>query len=155
MLSAWFIVLLSIGWLFFLAVATLYFLRRWQALQAMKSWPVAQGEITELTLCEENNRAWPSVRYSYWVEDRSYTSGHWFADTIHNTPQSRYCRKLAYRVALAFKNNSTLDVYYNPTAPWQAVLDVRIPPKLQWITVLLGGLFIFEALRLAFGFFSL
>lgn len=140
----------SLGWLLFLAACAAFFFRSWVRLNKMKHWPVTPGEIMTLTVCEKNNRKWPSIQYRYWVEEREYTSRYWFADTIHNSPCSAYSRKLAYRAAISFKQGCPLDVHYNPVKPEQAVLDVTIPLKLKGIIVLVCSLFMVEALMLFF-----
>jgi len=136
--------LLSAGWLLFLCLLWLYFFRQWHKLYRMKFWPITQGNITSFNLRAEGTLLWPDIEYRYLVDGEEYVSAYLFADTTHNTPGSQYSRRLAHRIAVAYQTGEAVDVYYNPTEPEQAVLDVRIPGKLKFIIILLSALIVLE-----------
>lgn len=131
---------LDLVWLFFLLFLLRYFWRNRQSLKQSQSWLITKGHITQFAWIEERHRLWPKIEYSYQVFDRDFQSESFFLDSPHNTPNSQYARKLAYRVAVAYEKDETIDVYYNPNNPQQAVLDTSIPRKLDVIIGLLIAL---------------
>ena len=87
------------------------------------------------------------IQYKYQVLNQEYYSEYFFLDTSLNNPNSKYARTVAYRAALAYEEDSEIDVFYNPNDPRQAVLDITIPRKLNLIIILLIS---FIAVHIAF-----
>ena len=85
---------------------------------------------------------WPKIEYTYQVHDQDLIGEYLFLDTSHNNPNSKYSRLVAYKAAVAFKENSEIDVYYNPNNPEQSALDVTIPIKLNIILCLISVLIV-------------
>ncbi|KGP62931.1 hypothetical protein EP47_09885 [Legionella norrlandica] len=128
---------LDLGWLCFLLILFRYFWRRRRDLREAQSWLKAKGHITRCEWIKVGHSVWPKIEYIYQVYDKDLTGEYLFLDTSLNTPNSKYSRNIAYQVAMAFKDNSEIDVYYNPNRPEQSALDVAIPKKLTFILVLI------------------
>ncbi|CAM2842728.1 DUF3592 domain-containing protein [Legionella worsleiensis] len=135
---------LDVGWLIILSVFFIHFWRNRSALVQSRSWLQVKGHITRCEWTRVGHSLWPKIEYLYQVQDRELTGEYLFLDTSHNNPNSSYSRRIAYKAALAFKENSEIDVYYNPNKPEQSALDVTIPVKLNFILVLLGVLIAFH-----------
>lgn len=133
---------IDLVWLGLLAFLFSHFWRVRSALVQAKSWLKVKGHIISCELIRVGHSAWPEIQYSYQVYDKNLVGEYLFLDTSHNNPNSRYSRMVAYKVVLAFKENSAIDVYYNPNHPEQSALDVTIPAKLNLILILIGALFI-------------
>lgn len=132
--------ILDAGWLIFLLILLRHFwLDRQQLLQA-QSWLKTRGHITSCEWIEQGHSIWPKIEYTYQVHEKDLTGEYLFLDTSHNSPNSKYSRNIAYKAAVAFKENSQIDVYYNPNHPEQSALDVTMPRKLTVILVLIGAL---------------
>jgi hypothetical protein len=85
---------------------------------------------------------WPNIEYVYQVGDQDFTGDRLFSDTVHHVPTSAHVRQLEYRIANAFKENETIDVYYNPNHYEEAVLDTTIPRKLHVILLVVAMLIV-------------
>lgn len=133
---------LDIGWLLFLIILFWHFWRDRQALVQSQSWLKAKGHITTCEWITAGHSVWPKIEYSYQVHDKDLVGEYLFLDTAHNSPHSKYARQVAYKVAVAFKENQEIDVYYNPNHPEQSALDVTMPKKLNVILMVLGILII-------------
>jgi hypothetical protein len=135
---------LDIGWLFFLFILLMHFLRDRKALLQAQSWLKTKGHITHCEWVKMGHSIWPKIEYSYQVNEKDLVGEYLFLDTAHNNPNSGYARGLAYKVAMAFKENSEIDVYYNPNRPDQSALDVTIPFKLRVIVALISLLIVIQ-----------
>lgn len=131
---------LDIGWLFFLFILLVHFWRERKALSEAQSWLKVKGHITNCEFVEVDHSIWPKIEYSYQVYDKDLTGEYLFLDTSHNNPHSKYARLIAYKAAVAFKEHSEIDVYYNPNHPDQSALDVTMPLKLNIILLLVSTL---------------
>lgn len=129
--------MLDLAWLFFLLFMLWHFWRARQFLAQAKDWLITKGRITVFKWTREGPRVWPKIQYAYQVLDHDFLGEYLFLDTSHNNPNSKYARKVAYRAAMAYENDSEIDVFYNPNNPQQAVLDITIPRKLNLIIILL------------------
>ncbi|WP_078767506.1 DUF3592 domain-containing protein [Legionella maceachernii] len=114
-----------------------YFWRDRRALAQTRSWLITKGRITSFEWTREGPRLWPRIKYHYQVFDQDFEGEYLFLDTAHNTPNSKYARKVAYKAAMAYERNAEIDVFYNPNNPEQAVLDIAMPKKLNLIILLL------------------
>ncbi len=132
--------MLDIGWLFVLLILLLHFLRDRKALLQAQSWLKVKGHITRCEWVEQGHSIWPKIEYSYQVHDQTLIGEHLFLDTAHNTPNSKYSRLVAYKAAVAYKENAEIEVYYNPNRPEQSALDVAMPAKLNVILLLIAAL---------------
>ncbi|MFC3908245.1 DUF3592 domain-containing protein [Legionella dresdenensis] len=134
--------LIDIAWLVFLLAMLRHFWQERWFLSEARYWLIVKGRITRLEWSQEGSRLWPKIEYSYQVNERDFLGEYLFLDTSHNTPNSRYARKLAYQVAMAFKKDEEITVFYNPDNPTQSALDVHIPTKLNLIIGLIMFLII-------------
>lgn len=134
--------LLDLIWLIFLLYLLWHFWRDRQFLTKAKSWLITKGRLSHFEWAQEGPRLWPKIQYKYQVFDKDYYGEYLFLDTSLNNPNSKYARQVAYRAALAYENDEDIDVFYNPNDPKQAVLDITIPRKLNFIIVLLASLII-------------
>lgn len=130
--------LLDIGWFFLLLLLLGHFSRERRELVKAQSWLITKGHITHCEWTSIGHSVWPDIEYTYHVHSQELKGKYLFLDTRHNNPNSRYARNMAYQVAIAFKENKAINVYYNPNQPEQSALDVTIPKKLNVIICLLG-----------------
>ncbi|MCL5272465.1 MAG: DUF3592 domain-containing protein [Gammaproteobacteria bacterium] len=135
---------LDSGWLLFLLLLFRHFWRDRNALMQSNAWLKVSGHITRCDWTIVGHSIWPKIEYTYQVHDKDLIGEYLFLDTSHNSPHSKYSRLIAYKAAIAFKENSTIDVYYNPNDPEQSALDVTIPRKLNLILILIGLLIAFH-----------
>lgn len=131
--------LLDVVWLIFLGGLFRHFWRDRQLLVQAQSWLKTPGHILSCELTSEGNHLWPKIEYQYQVYEQDLTGQHLFLDASHNNPNSAYSRRIAYKAALAFKENKAIDVYYNPNNPEQSALDVTLPRKLNIILLLISA----------------
>lgn len=136
--------LLDLTWLVLLLVLLRHFWLNRKVLVQSKSWLKVKGHITHCEWTEVGHSVWPKIEYTYEVHDKELTGEYLFLDTSHNNPNSKYARLIAYKAAVAYKDNSEIDVYYNPNQPDQSALDVTIPLKLNVILALIGVLIVFH-----------
>ncbi|MFI4962399.1 MAG: DUF3592 domain-containing protein [Legionellales bacterium] len=134
--------ILDLGWLIFLLLMAGHFWKSRQDLARAQTWLKATGRITDCEWTQVGHSIWPKIEYSYQVYDKDLVGHYLFLDTAHNNPNSKYARSVAYKVAVAFKEHSDIDVYYNPNQPEQSALDITIPTKLQVILVILVALIV-------------
>lgn len=132
--------ILDLGWLCFLLILFRYFWKKRGDLIEAKSWLKTKGHITQCEWTIVGHSIWPKIEYVYQVYDKDLIGEYLFLDTSLNTPNSKYSRDIAYKVALAYRDNSEIDVYYNPNHPEQSALDVAIPKKLTLILTLISVL---------------
>lgn len=133
--------ILDISWLVFLLMLFWHFWQSRRALVYAQGWLKTKGRITSCKWTKVGHSVWPEIEYSYEVYDKTLYGHYLFLDTAHNNPNSPYSRNIAYKVALAFKEDSEIDVYYNPNKPEQSALDVSIPKKLN-VILAINALFI-------------
>jgi hypothetical protein len=131
---------IDLAWLLFLLIIFLHFWRDRRILMQARSWLKVKGRITVCEWTKEGHTVWPKIEYTYQVEDNTLTGEYLFLDTAHNNPNSKYSRQIAYKAAMAYKENSEIDVFYNPQNPEQAALDLSVPIKLNIILILIGML---------------
>lgn len=129
-------------WLLFLLLLLRHFYRRLTTLRKATSWLITQGTITHLSWSNDYQSFWPTITYRYSLIDNQFTSDYLFLDTTFNTPYSPAARQVAYQAAMAYQNNQTIDVYYNPANPCQAALNIDVPLKLKIIIIVIAGLII-------------
>lgn len=134
--------ILDLGWLVFLLFMLRHFWQDRQVLAQANSWLKTKGRITFCEWSEVGHSIWPKIEYTYEVSEKELVGEYLFLDTAHNNPNSRYARRIAYKVALAFKQNAAIDVYYNPNKPEQSALDIGIPFKLNLILVFICALIV-------------
>lgn len=142
--------LISLVWIFLLLVLFAFFLIQYWNLKKIAGWPTTEGKITHFDMQEENQTFWPQIAYQYEVNGITHESHLFFPDTTHHTPQTRAAKKVAYQTAQAYLNDRPIPVHYNPSAPEQAVLDVKIPKKLIAILLILIGLILTEIILVIF-----
>lgn len=135
---------LDLGWLTLLLLLFRHFWLDRQALLKAQSWLKVKGHITACEWTTVGHSVWPKIEYSYQVYDNNLQGEYLFLDTAHNTPNSKYARQVAYKAAVAFKENAEIDVYYNPNHPEQSALDVTMPKKLNVILMLIGSLIVVQ-----------
>lgn len=141
---------LELGWLFFLLFLFYHFWQRRKVLVDAQSWLKVKGQVTSCTFVEVKHTIWPEIEYQYQILEKDLVGHYLFLDTIHNNPNSKYSRSVAYKVAVAFKNETEIDVYYNPNQPEQSVLDVTIPKKLNIILGAIAGLLVLQVLSILY-----
>lgn len=129
---------LNLAWLLFFFLLLMHFYRKRSLLVNAKSWLITKGHITQFDWVKVGHNIWPKIEYSYEVHDKEIIGSYLFLDTTHNNPNSRYSRGVAYKAALAYKDNVAIDVHYNPNTPEESALDVTIPIKLNVIIGLLS-----------------
>ncbi|HAT8334957.1 TPA: DUF3592 domain-containing protein [Legionella pneumophila subsp. pneumophila] len=132
--------ILDLGWLCFLLILFWYFWKKRRDLVEARSWLKAKGHVTRCEWTRVGHSVWPRIEYIYEVYEKDLTGEYLFLDTTFNTPNSKYSRSIAYKVAIAYRDNSEIDVYYNPNRPEQSALDVTIPKKLTFILILISSL---------------
>ncbi|STX50112.1 Protein of uncharacterised function (DUF3592) [Legionella busanensis] len=130
----------DITWLLLLLLLLKHFWHDRQTLLKARTWFLTKGRITRFLWTRDGYHLWPKIEYTYQVYDKDFLGEYFFLDTSHNNPNSKYSRRVAYRAAVAFEKDEDIDVFYNPIDPQQAVLDVKIPTKLNFIIVLLACL---------------
>jgi hypothetical protein len=134
--------ILDLGWLIVLFALLIHFWRARQILVQAQAWLKVKGHIIACEWTTIGHSIWPKIEYAYQVYDKEIIGQHLFLDTTHNNPNSKYARQVAYKVAVAFKENEEIEVFYNPNHPEQSALDVTIPKKLTVILVLISLLII-------------
>lgn len=142
--------ILDIGWLVILLILLMHFLRDRKELLKAQSWLRAKGHIISCEWVEAGHSVWPKIEYSYQVFEQDLIGEYLFLDTSHNNPHSKYSRLIAYKVAMAFKEGSEIDVYYNPNQPDQSALDVTMPVKLNVILICIVVLIVIHVGVIAF-----
>lgn len=85
-------------------------------------WPHVAGAITE---SEANDDGGGWITYRYTVDDRTY-SGHRVSYWINSSVASRY------------PVGSAVDVYYDPKAPAEAVLEPGLGRSMPWLLACLA-----------------
>jgi hypothetical protein len=136
--------MLDLGWLLFLLFLLRHFWQKRKILLQATGWLKAKGRITIFEWTEVGHTVWPKIEYSYQVHEHDLVGEYLFLDTIHNTPNSKYARLIAYKAAVAFKKDEEIDIYYNPDHPEQSALDVSMPKKLNFILLLIGSVTLFQ-----------
>lgn len=135
---------LDLGWLTVLFLILIYFWRDRQILVHAQTWLKVKGHVTSCEWTQVGHSIWPKIEYTYQVHDKDLTGEYLFLDTAHNNPNSSYARSIAYKAAVAFKEQHEIDIYYNPNHPEQSALDVTMPKKLTVILILIGILLVFQ-----------
>jgi hypothetical protein len=129
--------LLDLGWMIILLMLFNHFWRQRQRLVDAQFWLIAKGRVTQCEWAIIGRSIWPKIEYTYRVCEKECVGQYLFLDTAHNNPNSPYARRIAFKVAVAFKENKEIDVYYNPNHPEQSALDITIPTKLNMILILI------------------
>lgn len=149
----WWHIALDIMWLVVLLMMFYHFWKSRQCLLDAQGWLKAKGHITQYQLIKEGHNIWPKIEYEYCVYDQNLIGKYLFLDTAHNTPGSKYARRIAYNAAIAYQNHSEIDVYYNPNRPDESALDVTMPTKLNAILIIIGGLIVIQLIMMAYRLF--
>ncbi|KTD76628.1 DUF3592 domain-containing protein [Legionella waltersii] len=142
---------IDVIWLVFLLLLFRYFWLKRKDLLDARSWLKVKGHITSCEWTTVGHSVWPKIEYEYEVYNKTLLGEYLFLDTLHNSPSSKYSRNIAYKVSMAFKNNSEIDVYYNPNNPEQSALDVTMPKKLSFILILIGTLLLSHIVLIVWG----
>lgn len=132
--------MLDMGWLIFLVLLFVYFLKARHQIRKLRCWHETKGRIVSCEWTKKGHLLWPKVEYTYEVDGTVYTGEHIFLDTMHNSPSSQYARQVAYRVANAYKSDEVIDIFYDPENPSHAVLDRAFPYKVSLILVAIFAL---------------
>ncbi|MBA2649772.1 MAG: DUF3592 domain-containing protein [Legionella sp.] len=128
--------IIDLVWLSILCMVFHHFWRQRRLLVSAQSWLITKGQLIRCEWSEVGDSLWPSIEYKYQICGQECMGKYLFLDTIHNNPNSDYARHVAYKVAIAYKENREVDVFYNPNHPEQSALDITIPTKLN--IILLG-----------------
>ena len=131
---------LDFVWLLLLFILLNHFWQKRTDLASAQSWLKVKGRIISCEWTAVGHSVWPKIEYIYQVHERELTGEYLFLDTSHNNPHSQYARNMAHKAALAFKENTEIDIYYNPNRPEQSALDVTIPVKLNVILIAMSSL---------------
>lgn len=134
--------LLDLGWLAFLLILLRHFWLKRTVLTAAQSWLKTKGYITACEWTEVGHSRWPKIEYTYEVNEKELVGEYLFLDTTHNNPNSKYSRHVAYNVAVCFKEEREIEVYYNPNNPHESALDIAIPSKLNTILCIISVLIV-------------
>lgn len=145
--------LLDLGWLLFLLFAFGYFWHSRRKTMRSQLWIKTQGQIIRCEWTMQGHRVWPKVEFTYHIGDCDYIGEKIFLDEIHHDPNSKYARRLAYQVVNAYKKQEDVSIYYDPTDPRQAALDITIPRKLNLILGIIAFLLILHVTVVALRFF--
>lgn len=132
--------LLDISWLTVLLLLLYHFWQKRNILIEAQDWLRVKGHITRYQLVQVGHSVWPKIEYVYRVHDKDLLGHYLFLDTAHNSPSSKYSRRIAYTTAVAYNEQLEVDVYYNPNHPEQSALDVTMPIKLTVIVLVIAGL---------------
>jgi hypothetical protein len=99
------------------------FISAWNA----RNWPVAKGTILDSSLEEkwdsEGTSLIPHLHYEYHVGGQRYVSSR-----ITLAQQSLFKDKWSAAVIQRFPCDSSVDVYYDPSRPWEAAIFVGVTP---------------------------
>lgn len=150
----WWGFFLDLGWLIVLFILFRHFWSDRQHLLQVKTWLKTKGHVTHLEWVSVGQSLWPKIEYTYQVNDKDIIGEYLFLDTAHNNPHSQYSRNVAYKTAIAFKENSEVVVYYNPNHPDESALDVTIPGKLNLIIFLIGIVMVFHVCLMCYKYFE-
>ena len=129
---------LDVAWLTILVLIFYHFWKNRQFLMDAQGWLKAKGHITRYQFVQVGHSIWPKIEYEYCVYEQNLTGHYLFLDTAHNNPSSKYSRRIAYNAAIAYNDQSEIDVYYNPNRPEESALDVTMPFKLNAILIVNG-----------------
>lgn len=135
-------IFLDLAWLSILLFLFQHFWKQRRVLLDAQGWLKAKGHVTYYKLIREGHTLWPKIEYEYCVYEKNLVGQYLFLDTAHNNPNSQYARKIAYKAALAYKDDLEIDVYYNPNKPEESALDVSMPSKLTVILSVIGLLIV-------------
>lgn len=130
-------VILDNLWLLFLLLMLAHFWQERRYLKKSRNWLQTTGHIVHFHWTKEGHQLWPKIAYTYEVNTQAYVGEALLLESSHTSFSSAYARKVAYRAAMAYERNDPIEVYYNPENPQQAVLDIRLPRKLDFIIGLL------------------
>lgn len=141
-----------------------------RASKLSQGWPATTGKILGSEVKEEhhyvgpgsssvNFRAW--IRYEYQVDGHTYTSDK-FSYSGSRSKSGKRGKRLATELAAEYHPGRTVEVFYNPAAPWQAclkpgrtsdgtVLIILGSLGLLWFVVYVGGHFLDRSLGLRDG----
>lgn len=145
--------ILDLGWITFLLILLKYFWQDRKTLAQAKYWLKTKGHITSCEWTTVGHSIWPKIEYTYQVHDKELIGEYLFLDTSHNNPNSKYSRRMAYKAAISFKENTEIDVYYNPNHPEQSALDITMPIKLDIILALISIFLVLHCSIIAYRIF--
>lgn len=143
---------LDLVWLLFWLLILAYFWHTRRVIGRTQRWHRTSGRIIACEWSKHGHQIWPKIQYKYEVDSQEYIGEHLFLDTSHSTPNSGHARRVAYKVADAYKKDKNIDVYYDPEQPENAVLDVKIPTKLNVIILLVISFIIFHLVMMTIEF---
>ena len=129
---------LDILWFIFLLILFVHFWRIRRTNLKTKQWMQTQGQIVRCEWVFHGHRTWPKLEYAYNVDGEHYLGETIFLDTAHHNPNSKKARSIAFNIAEAQKENKALSVYYDPTNPKRAALDISMPRKLTLILAIIA-----------------
>lgn len=132
--------LLDFCWLFFLLFVLQYFWFKRQAFVRAQKWIKTKGQVTQCEWTKYGYQLWPKIEYLYQVGEIDLSSNDLFLEEGYQDFSSVAARNLAYHLVEAYNQHETIDVYYNPQNPQQAVLDITIPRRLNFVLIFLSAL---------------
>jgi len=123
------------------------FISAWNA----RNWPDARGTILESSLEEkwdsEGTSLIPRLHYEYHVGGQRYVSSQ-----ITIAQQSLFNDKWSEEVIKRFPGGSSVNVYYDPSRPWEAAIFVGVTPvsygqPMMGLFLLIAAMFIYVRQR--------
>lgn len=129
--------LLDLAWLLLLLAMLRHYWQKKHNLSIAQSWIKTKGHVITCQWIKVGHSLWPKIEYGYHVGDVEMIGEHLFLESAANNPASKYSRAVAYKTAVAFKESSDIDVYYNPDDPTQSALDIAVPYKLYLILIVI------------------
>jgi hypothetical protein len=127
------LILLAVG-----VQSVVYGARIIQDARVSLSWPTVRGQVTESTVSTDNSDGFieyrASVTYEYTVGGQQYVGSRiCFLDEIFPDPEPARDRAAQYPVG------ASVDVFYRPDDPWDAVLEPGASQIGLWTVSGLGG----------------
>jgi len=112
-----------------------------QKAEASDSWPTTQGLITESYVKhsyddDDGNTYSAEITYEYIVKGRQY-----IGNQTTSLEVSTNRRSDAEAIVEKYKQGHSVLVYYNPTAPKEALLEPGVQ-SMTWLLAILGGAFV-------------
>lgn len=108
----------------------------WRNLRQFKrhisGWLTTAGHVSHFEWTKHGYLPWPKVQYTYEVDGVEHQGDALFLPEARHDFNARYAREVAYRIALAYEQSTSINVYYNPAQPEQSALDISYPNKINW-----------------------
>lgn len=140
------------AWSAFLIGFFSYFWNLRIMLRKSRFWPRSKAQITHFEWEKSGHAIWPKIEYSFLVYEHLFHGNNVLLDTKHTTPNTQHARHVAYKIAMAYKNNTEIEVYYDPNNPERSALDITVPNTINAILIMLGLLIILQSTIIFFQF---